>query len=179
VPALRTEVTTQAPHDARARLAHTLLNGSCLGPARHTRLIWPSIPPQDNDGLCLSCHHLVRHSTSFLSLLMPPPPRYPILGTGRRSRRLLPVFVRHRLAQWLLHVHEDVLHHTRTIVFAIIGRPVRLSRLLPCSSSPTCCPRSQPRANRRSSTRVRGESVMLLAFLRACRRGRHGGACHT
>jgi hypothetical protein len=33
----------------------------------------------------------------------------------------------------------------------------------PCSFSPTCCPRprSQPRADRRSSTRVRGESVML------------------
>jgi hypothetical protein len=50
----------------------------------------------------------------------------------------------------------------------------------PCSSSPTCCPRprSQSRADRRSSTRVRGESVMLLAFLRACCRGGHGGACH-
>jgi hypothetical protein len=40
-------------------------------------------------------------------------------------------------------------------------------------------PRSQPRANRRSPTRVQGESVMLLAFLRACRRGGHYGACHT
>jgi hypothetical protein len=50
----------------------------------------------------------------------------------------------------------------------------------PCSSSSTCCPRtrSQPRADRRSSTRVRGESVMLLAFHRACCRGGHGGACH-
>jgi hypothetical protein len=43
----------------------------------------------------------------------------------------------------------------------------------------TCCPRprSQPRADRRSSTRVRGELVMLLAFLRAYRRGGHGGVC--
>jgi hypothetical protein len=61
----------------------------CLGPARQTRLIWPSIPPHDNDGHRLSCHHLVRHSTSFLSPLMPPPPRHPILGRGRRSMRLL------------------------------------------------------------------------------------------
>jgi hypothetical protein len=48
---------------------------------------------------------------------------------------LLPVFVRHqpphRLAQWLLHVHEDVSHHARTIVFAIIGRPVHLPGLRP------------------------------------------------
>jgi hypothetical protein len=41
------------------------------------------------------------------------------------------------------------------------------------------CPWSQPRADRRSSTRVRGESVMLLAFLRACHQGGHGGACHA
>jgi hypothetical protein len=42
--------TAQALHDTRARLAQTLLNGSCLGPARQTRPIWPSIPPHDNDG---------------------------------------------------------------------------------------------------------------------------------
>jgi hypothetical protein len=55
------------------------------------------------------------------------------------------------------------------------------SRPSPCSSSPTCCPhpRPQSRADRRSLTRVQGESVMLLAFLRACRRGGHGGAYHT
>jgi hypothetical protein len=49
--------------------------------------------------------------------------------------RLLPVFVRdqprHRLAQWLLHVHEDVSHHARIIVFAVVGRPVRLPGLRP------------------------------------------------
>jgi hypothetical protein len=47
--------------------------------------------------------------------------------------RLVPIFVRHqpqhRLAQWLLHVHEDVSHHARTIVFAVVGRPVRLPGL--------------------------------------------------
>jgi hypothetical protein len=42
-----------------------------------------------------------------------------------------------------------------------------------CSSTPTCClrPRSQPRADQRSSTRVQGESIMLLAFHRAYHRG--------
>jgi hypothetical protein len=40
-------------------------------------------------------------------------------------------------------------------------------------------PTSQPRADRHSLTRVRGESVMLLAFLRTCRRGGHGGTSHT
>jgi hypothetical protein len=55
------------------------------------------------------------------------------------------------------------------------------SRPSPCSSSPSCRPRpwSQPRADRCSSTRIWGKSVMLLAFLRACRRGGHGGACHA
>jgi hypothetical protein len=106
--------------------------------------------------------HLVRHPASFLSPLMPPLPHHSILGRGCGSRRLLPVFVRHqprhRPAQWLLHVHEDVSQHARTI----IGRPVRLlglrhrrmshssSRPSPCSSSPTYRhrPRSQSRANR-------------------------------
>jgi hypothetical protein len=40
-------------------------------------------------------------------------------------------------------------------------------------------PRSQPRADRRSSMRVRGELVILLAFLCSCRRGGHGGAYHA
>jgi hypothetical protein len=49
------------------------------------------------------------------------------------------------------------------------------------SSSPTYCPRprSQPRADQCSSTRVRGESVLLLTFLRACHRGGHGGTFHA
>jgi hypothetical protein len=114
-------------------LAQTLLNGSCLGPARQTRPIWPSIPPHDNDGPRLSCHHLVHHPASFLSPLMPPPSHHHILSKGRRSRSLLPVFVRHqprhRLAQFLLHVHEGVSHHACTIVFAVVGRLVRLPRL--------------------------------------------------
>jgi hypothetical protein len=32
----------------------------------------------------------------------------------------------HRPAQWLLHVHEGVSQHAHTIVFAVVGRPVRL-----------------------------------------------------
>jgi hypothetical protein len=95
--------------------------------------LWSSIPPHDNNVSRLSCHHLVRHSTSFLSPLMPPPPRHPILGKGRRSMHLLPVFVqhhpRHRLAQWLLHIHEDISHHACTIVFVVAGRPIRLPGL--------------------------------------------------
>jgi hypothetical protein len=60
---------------------------------------------------------------------MPLPPHHPILSRGRGSRRLLPVFVRyqpqHRLVQWLLHVHEDVSQHARTIVFAVVECPIR------------------------------------------------------
>jgi hypothetical protein len=55
------------------------------------------------------------------------------------------------------------------------------SRPSPCSSSATYCPRpwSQSRADRCSLTWVRGELVLLLAFLRACHQGGHGGACHS
>jgi hypothetical protein len=140
VPTLQAEATAQARHDARAGLAQVLLNGSCLGTARQTRSIWPSISPHDNDGPRLSYRHLVRHSASFLSLslLVPPPSRHPILGRGRVSRCLLPVFVRHqplhRPVQWLLHIHEDVSQHACTIIFAVVGRPIRLSGLCPVLS---------------------------------------------
>jgi hypothetical protein len=33
--------------------------------------------------------------------------------------------------QWLLHFHDDVSHHARTIVFAVVGHPVRLLCLRP------------------------------------------------
>jgi hypothetical protein len=66
---------------------------------------------------------------------MPPPSHHPILSRGRRSRCLLPVFIRHqprhRLAQWLLYVYEDVSHHARTIVFVVVGRPIRLPGFCP------------------------------------------------
>jgi hypothetical protein len=123
-PALRAKATAQAPHVARAGLTKTLLNGSCFEPARQARPIWPYIPPHDNDGPRLSCHHLVRHSTFSLSHLMPPPPRHPILVFIRHQPR-------HRLAQWILHVHEDVSHHAHTIVFTIVGRPVRIPGFRP------------------------------------------------
>jgi hypothetical protein len=64
---------------------------------------------------------------------MPPSPCHPILGRGRRSMCLLPIFdrhqPRHQLTQWLLHVHEDVSPHACTIVFAVVGRPVHLPGL--------------------------------------------------
>jgi hypothetical protein len=88
---------------------------------------------------------------------MPPPRRQPILGRGRRSRRLLPVFVRHlsrhRLAQWLLHLHEDVSHHTHTIIFAVVGRPVRLPDLHPVLPSQ---PAVHGRNRKPTDTRQRG-----------------------
>jgi hypothetical protein len=100
-----------------------------------TRPIWPSILPHDNDDPRLSCHYLVHHPASFLSPLMPPPSHHHILDRGHSSRRLLPVIVqhqpKHRLTQWLLHIHEDVSHHARTIVFAVVGRPIRLPGLRP------------------------------------------------
>jgi hypothetical protein len=61
-------------------------------PARHDPFDHPS--PYDNDGPRLSCRHLIRHLASFLSPLMPLPLCHPILGRGRGSRCLLPVFVR-------------------------------------------------------------------------------------
>jgi hypothetical protein len=88
--ALRTESMAQARHCARAGLAQTLLNGRCLGRAHQTWPISPSIPQHDNGGPHLNCCHLIRHPASFISPLMPPPLRHPVLGRGRGNRRLLP-----------------------------------------------------------------------------------------
>jgi hypothetical protein len=116
---------------------------------------------------------------------MPPPLRHPILGRGRRSMRLLPVFVRHqprhRLAPWLLHVH-NVSHHARTIVFAIVGRLVYLPSLCPvlppqptapahgCSREPTDARRHGYVASRSCSwpffMRAVEEDMVVLATLR-------------
>jgi hypothetical protein len=153
---------------------------------RHGPLIWSSIRPHDNDIPPFSCHHLVRHSTSFLSPLMPAPSRHPILGRGRRSMCLLPVFVRyqprHRLVQWLLHVHDNVSHHAPTIVFAVIGRPFVFPAfaLLFLPILLLAHGRSrEPTDARQCGYDAGRKSVMLLAFRRACRRGGHGGACHA
>jgi hypothetical protein len=79
-------------------------------------------------------------ATSFVIMLLFSLPHAsastpPIIGGGRGSRCLLPVFVqhqpRHRPAQWLLHVHEGVSQHACTIVFTVVGRPVRLLSLRP------------------------------------------------
>jgi hypothetical protein len=128
-------------------------------------------------------------ATSFAILLlfsplMPPPLRHPIFGRGHGSRRLLPVFVRHqprhRPAQWLLHVHEDVSQHVCTIVFAVIGRLIRLLGLRPVLPPQPATP-AHGRGHEPMDAHRRGyggESVLLLAFLRACSRGGHGGAHH-
>ena len=101
-------------------------------------------------------------ATSFaimllLSPLMSLPLCHPILGRGRGSRRLLPVFEqqqpRHRPAvaiarprgRFIACAHHRF-HRRRTSRSS--------SRPSPCSSSPTCCPRSQSRADRRSLMRV-------------------------
>jgi hypothetical protein len=121
----------------------------------------------------------------FLSPLTPPPPCNPILDTVRRSRCLLSR-IRPTLAPTPTHAVANArprgcfascVHHR----FRHRRTSRSSSRPTPCSCSPTCCPRtrSQPRANRRWSTWVRGEWVMHLAFLHMCRRGGHGGACHA
>jgi hypothetical protein len=129
----------------------------------------------------LSCRRLVRHSASFLSPLMQPPPRHPILDRERRSRCLLPR-IRPTPAPTPTRALAIARPRGRFTSCAHHRRTSRLS-FWPsaCSFSPTYCPRprSQPRVDRRSSTWVRGESVLLLAFLRVCSRGGHGGACHA
>jgi hypothetical protein len=126
-------------------------------------------------------------TTSFAILLLfslPSCLRHPILGRGHRSRRLLPVFV---------HTSPDTEsrsgYYMSTRTFHIMRAPSFLpssdvSFVFPAFAlffHPNLLtrPRTQLQADRRSSMRVRGESVMLLAFLRACRRGGHGGACHS
>jgi hypothetical protein len=115
--------TAQAPHVARAGLAQALLNGSCLGPARQTRTIWPSIS-------LLYLKHQFQRSYYVIFLQKSPyisskSTQHKMLKSGAGGRHQ----PRHRLAQWLLHVHGDVSHHARTIVFAIVGRPVHLPGL--------------------------------------------------
>jgi hypothetical protein len=82
--------------------------------------------------------------TIMMALAQLPPPHSPscffsfsphAFASATHSRQrawkrcLLFVFVRHqprhRPVQRLLHLHEDVSQHTRTIVFTILGRPVR------------------------------------------------------
>jgi hypothetical protein len=168
------EAIAQARHDAHAGLAQALLNGSCLGLARHTRPIWSYIPPHNNGGPHLSCRHLVHHLASFLSSLMPPPPGHPILGQRAWEQvpppRIRPtpaptptreLAIAHSQGRFIVCAHHRFRHRQTSR---------SSSRPSPCSSSPTYCPRSrsQPRADRCSSTRVPSESVLLLSFLCAC-----------
>jgi hypothetical protein len=69
---------------------------SCRASPDTIKWVVPRTSPytrHDNDGPRLSCRYLVRHLASFLSPLMSAPPRHPIRGIERGSRRLLPVFV--------------------------------------------------------------------------------------
>jgi hypothetical protein len=167
---------------ARAGLAQALLNGSCLGPARQTRSIWPSILPHNNDGPCLSCHHIVRHSTSFLSLpsclhLRATP--FSIEGVGACASSPYS-------SDNSPNTDSCSGYCTSTRTFHIMRAPAFspssdvpfvfpafalffLPNLLP---PPTVVAASRPAL-------VRRELVTLLAFLRACRRGGHGGTCHA
>jgi hypothetical protein len=152
-------------------LAHALLNGSCPGPACQTRPIWLFIPPYDNGSTRLSCRHLVRHPASFLS-----PSCLRLRATHFRQRtweqvpppRIRPTPASTPTRAVLLHVQEGVSQHARAIVFIIVERLIRLPGLFPCSSSLTCCPCpwSQPRADRRSLTRVQvSRSCSWLFFV--------------
>jgi hypothetical protein len=170
--ALRAEATAQTRHN-RVGLAQALLNGSCPGPARQTRPIWTSIPPYDNDGHRLSCRHLVRHPASFLSPLMLLPPRHPFsvegVGAGAsspyssdtspntdpRSGYCTSTRVFHSM-------HAPSSSPSSDIPFVFLAFALFfLPNLLPC-------PRSQSRADRRSSTRVRASrSCSWIFFVRA------------
>jgi hypothetical protein len=66
-----------------------------------------------------SCLHLRATSFSAEGVRTSAPPRIRLTLAQQRP------------AQWLLHVREDVSQHARTIVFAVVGRPVRLPGLRP------------------------------------------------
>jgi hypothetical protein len=71
-------------------------------------------------------------------------------------------------------------HIMRTIIFAIVGRPVRLPGLrLVLPPQPAALAHGRSHEPTDARRRVRSESVMLLAFVRTCRRGGHGDVCHA
>jgi hypothetical protein len=133
----------------------------------------------------LICRHLVRHTDSFLFFRHAFASAPLILARGRGSRRLLPGFVRHQPrhwpAQWLLHVHEDVSQHIHAPSFSLssnvpfIFPPFALFFLPNILPPPTVATASWPMLVDAGTV----ESVLLLAFLRACRRGGHGGTCYA
>jgi hypothetical protein len=66
-----------------------------------------------------------------------------------------------------------------TIVFTIIGRPIRLPSLRPVlPPQPTAPPTVAAASRPMLFDAVQGKSVLILAFLRVCHRGGHGGTYH-
>jgi hypothetical protein len=171
--ALQAESTTQARHDDRVGMVQALLNGLCPVPVYQTLSIWPSIPSHDNDGPRLSCRHLVRHPTSFLSPLMPSPPCHPFsaedVGVDASSPYSLTLALTLTRTEAIARPRGCVTACTH-ILFDVVRRRVRLPGIRPVLPPPTCCPcpLSQPRADRRSSTRVwTSRSCSWLFFVRA------------
>jgi hypothetical protein len=164
----------QARHDDRVELAQALLNGQCPGSACQTRPIWPSIPPHDNDGPRLSCRHLVRHPTSFLSPLIPLPSRhlFSIEGVGAGTSSLYSSDTSpdsdppndYCTSTRVFHsMHAPSFSPSSDVPFVFPAFALFfLLNLLPL---PTV---AAARADRRSSTRVRvSQSYSWLFFVRA------------
>jgi hypothetical protein len=158
-------------------LAQSLLNGSCPGPGRQTRPIWPSIPPQDNDDPRLSCCHLVCHPASFLS---PHASSTEGVGAGAsspyssdtspdtnsRSGYCTSTRVFHSMHAPSFSLSSDV-----PFIFPAFAL-FFLPNLLPLLTVAVASRLTLVDAGT-------GESVLLLAFLRACRRGGYDGAYHA
>jgi hypothetical protein len=133
----------------------------------------------------VSCRHLVRHPASFLSPLVLPPPRHAFsaesMGAGAsspyssdtdtstdtdpRSGYCTSTRVFHSMHTSSFSPSSDV-----PFVFSAFAL-FFLPNLLPL---PTVAAASQPTLIDAGT----GESILLLAFLRACRRG-HDGAFHA
>jgi hypothetical protein len=178
------EATTQARHDNLVGLAQTLLNGPCFGLARQTQPIWSSIPPHDNDGPRLSCRRLFRDSASFLSPLVPPSPRHPFSTEGVRAGVSFPYSSDtspdtaprsgYCTSTRVFHnMHAPSFSPSSDVPFVFpVSALFFLPNLLPL---PTVAVVRRPTLVDTGT----GESVLLLAFIRACRRGGHDGACHA
>jgi len=128
--------------------------------------------------------HLVRHPASFLSPLMPPPPPHPFSAEGVEAGASSPYS-----SYASLDTDQHSGYCTSTRVFHSMHAPsfspssdvsfvfpafalFFLPNLLPL---PTITTASRPTLVDAGT----GESVLLLAFLRACRRGGHDDAYHA
>ena len=173
----------QAPHGARAGLARALLNGSCLGPARQT---------------CPFGHLYLRTiiivlasvaATSFVMLLLFSLPSYLRLraipfstgvgadasspyssdtspDTDPRSGYCTSTRTFHIMRAPLFSPSSDVPFVFPAFALFFLPNLLQL---------PTAAAASRPTLVDAGT----GESVLLLAFIRACRRGGHDGACHA